>query len=73
MAKMDQQPTSLFDSLWRFMETERDTLWIVIVHAGGVGLLSLALPVAIQSLVNTVAFGTVLQPIVILTLILTIF
>jgi ABC-type bacteriocin/lantibiotic exporter with double-glycine peptidase domain len=33
-----------------------------------IGILSLALPVAVQALVNTVAFGAVLQPILVLTL-----
>jgi ABC-type bacteriocin/lantibiotic exporter with double-glycine peptidase domain len=51
------------------MGSERESLWIVVAHACGVGILSLALPVAIQSLVNSVAFGSVLQPIVVLTII----
>jgi ABC-type bacteriocin/lantibiotic exporter with double-glycine peptidase domain len=32
------------------------------------GLVSLALPIAVQAVVNTVAFGTLLQPLVVLTL-----
>jgi ABC-type bacteriocin/lantibiotic exporter with double-glycine peptidase domain len=42
----------------------------IVVYAIGVGLLSLALPLAVQTLVGTVAFGTVLQPIVVLALLL---
>ncbi|HMO19265.1 MAG TPA: ATP-binding cassette domain-containing protein [Oligoflexia bacterium] len=42
---------------------------VVLVYAIGVGLFSLAFPIAVQSLVNTVAFGTLLQPVVILTII----
>jgi putative ABC transport system ATP-binding protein len=37
-----------------------------MVYAMVVGLLSLATPIAVQSLVNTVAFGALLQPVVVL-------
>ncbi len=43
---------------------------VIAVYAAGVGVLSLALPVAVQVLVNTVAFGTVMQPIVVLSALL---
>lgn len=42
----------------------------IIVYAVGVGILSLTMPLAVQMLVNAVAFGTVLQPIVVLALLL---
>jgi putative ABC transport system ATP-binding protein len=42
---------------------------VILIYATGVGLSSLVVPVAVKSLVNTVAFGTLLQPVVILTLI----
>lgn len=41
---------------------------MAIVYSIALGLLSLVLPVTIQALVNTVAFGSVLQPIAVLTL-----
>lgn len=41
---------------------------VVIVYAVGVGLCSLAFPIAVKSLVNTVAFGTLIQPVIVLTL-----
>ena len=49
------------------LRAEGGDLWVVFVYAVGVGLLSLAVPVAVASLVNTVSFGTVLQPVVVLT------
>ena len=49
---------------------ERDDLWVVVVYAIGIGALSLASPIAVQALVNTVAFGAVLQPLFVLTLLL---
>ena len=51
---------------------ERADLWVVMVYAVGVGALSLVSPIAVQALVNTVAFGSVLQPLFVLTLLLVI-
>ena len=47
---------------------ERHTLWVALVYSVVIGLLSLVLPVAVQSLVNTIAFGSALQPLVVLTI-----
>jgi ABC-type bacteriocin/lantibiotic exporter with double-glycine peptidase domain len=52
---------------------ERQNLWVAVVYSIAIGLLSLALPLATQSLVNTVAFGSVLQPLFALTIILLVF
>ena len=41
-----------------------------MVYAVGIGALSLVSPIAVQALVNTVAFGSVLQPLFVLTLLL---
>lgn len=49
---------------------ERDDLWLVFIYAAAVGVFTLATPIAVQSLVGTVAFGTLLQPIVVLSLLL---
>jgi putative ABC transport system ATP-binding protein len=47
---------------------ERQTLWVAVVYSVVIGLLSLVVPIAVQSLVNTIAFGAALQPLVVLTL-----
>jgi len=47
---------------------ERPDVKAVIAFAVAVSILSLLTPVAIQTLVNTIAFGTVLQPLVLLSL-----
>jgi ABC-type bacteriocin/lantibiotic exporter with double-glycine peptidase domain len=47
---------------------ERSTLGIAVVYSVVIALLSLIVPVAVQSVVNTIAFGSVLQPLVVLTL-----
>lgn len=50
------------------MHAERDDLWIVVIYAAAVGAFTLATPIAVQALVGSVAFGTLLQPIVVLSL-----
>ncbi|MBE2248804.1 MAG: ATP-binding cassette domain-containing protein [Myxococcus sp.] len=55
-----------WDRVWALLALERDDLWVVVIYSAAVGVLSLATPVAVQSLVTSVAFGTLLQPIVVL-------
>jgi ABC-type bacteriocin/lantibiotic exporter with double-glycine peptidase domain len=45
---------------------------VIVSYGVALGLLSLAVPIAVQSLVNTVAFGALIQPLVVLTLLLAI-
>lgn len=54
--------------LMALVRTEQRDLGAVVIWSIAVGLLSIAVPVGVQALVNTVAFGTVLQPLVILTI-----
>ena len=54
--------------LWQLLRLERDDVWVAVVFAIGVGLLSLATPLGVQALVNTVAFGALAQPLLVLTL-----
>nr|MCU0227850.1 hypothetical protein [Bryobacterales bacterium] len=56
-----------FQHIRALFREERGTLWVIIIYSIAIGLLSLVVPVAVQALVNTVAFGTVLQPLVVLT------
>lgn len=56
--------------LGAFLALYRPYVWTTIIYAAFVGLLALTTPVAVQALVNTAAFGTVLQPIVVLVLLL---
>lgn len=60
-------PRSPYQQLKAMLADERAELRVVIAYAAATGLLSLAVPVAVQALVNSVAFGTVLQPLVVLT------
>lgn len=54
--------------VWRWLRLERRELGAVLVYAAAVGALSLATPVAVQTLVSSVAFGSLVQPIVVLAL-----
>ena len=48
------------------MGDERSHLWVAFVYSIAEGLLLLAVPIATQALVNTIAFGTLMQPLVVL-------
>jgi len=58
------------DRVMALMKPETSDIWTVTVFALITGLLALATPLAVESLVNTVAFGRLLQPVVILALML---
>ncbi len=48
----------------------RADIWTVVLYAACVGLFALTTPIAVQALVNTTAFGTALQPVMVLGLLL---
>ena len=54
--------------LTALLRLERREIWVVVIYSLGVGLLTLVGPVAIQVLVNIIAFESLLQPLVILTI-----
>ncbi|MDZ4784410.1 MAG: ABC transporter ATP-binding protein [Planctomycetia bacterium] len=56
--------------LWALLRPERSDIFVLLVFSFIVGLLALATPIAFQSMVDTVAFGRFLQPLVVLTLLL---
>ena len=56
--------------LLALLRPEWSDIWVVVVFAFFAGILSLATPIAVESLVNTVAFGQLLQPLVVLSLML---
>lgn len=67
------QPPSPVARLLRVMQPEKSDLWAVVIFSIVVGVLALASPIAVEALVNTVAFGQYLQPVVVLAFILLIF
>ncbi len=50
------------------LEGERKEVAVILVYGVGVGILSLAVPIGIQTLVNTVTFGAFSQPVLFLVL-----
>lgn len=56
--------------LYRLLRPEASDIGIAVVFAFVVGLLGLATPVAVEALVNTVAFGRFLQPVIVLCVLL---
>ena len=58
------------DHLLNLINLESRDLLAILSFAVMSGLLSLATPVAVQSLVNTIAFGILIQPLIVLMLIL---
>lgn len=51
----------------RLLHGESRDIAVIILYALAVGLCSLAIPVGVQSVVNSVTFGVVLQPLVVIT------
>ena len=56
--------------LVRLLAPEWNDIWVILVFAFLAGLLSLSTPIAVEALVNTVAFGRMLQPVVVLAALL---
>lgn len=56
--------------LWHLLWPERRDIGVVIIFAVMVGILMLAVPVTIETLVNTVSFRGLQQPVVVLSLLL---
>ena len=52
------------------MRLESRDLWAIVIYAIGVGIFTLATPIAVQAVVNIVAFGALLQPLVVLVVLL---
>lgn len=65
--------TTPLQRLWKIMKPEMSDLWVLLVLALVIALLATAVPIAGQQLVRTVTFGTLYQPIIVLSLVLLLF
>jgi len=54
----------------RLIQPDRRDLGAIVAYAAAIGGLSLAVPIAVQQLVNTIAFGGLIQPVVVIALLL---
>lgn len=61
---------TLSQRLKDILKPERSFYLTSIVYSIGVSLLSLAIPISVQSLVNTVTFGVLTQPLIVLSFVL---
>ncbi len=66
----DQHPIRPLARLFTLFRPDKGDLWYIAIFAFGVSVLSLATPIAIELLVENVAFGVLLQPVIVLALIL---
>ena len=57
-----------YQRLARMIALDRTDYWVIIIYAVLIGLLTLAVPLAAQALVNTIAAGVLVQPLIVLTL-----
>ena len=64
-----QKPTPL-QRLVSLLRAERQDMIAIVLYAVAIGLLSLATPIAMQVLINWLAFGALQQPIIALSLVL---
>ena len=61
---------SPLNRLLMLLRPERGDIMIVVAFSVGIGVLALSAPIAVQALVNFVAFGGLIQPLIILGLVL---
>lgn len=51
---------------WNLLRIDADDLKVSVIYGVVISILTLAVPIAVQSLVNTIAFGSLLQPLFVL-------
>lgn len=52
--------------MWGLVRVHQGELWYVLAYAAAAGILSLAVPLAVQQLVNSIAFTNLMQPVLVL-------
>jgi ABC-type bacteriocin/lantibiotic exporter with double-glycine peptidase domain len=60
------EPPSPLQRFWRLLMTDRRDLFLVLIYAGAIGLLSLSAPVGVQAIIGMISGGLVLQPVILL-------
>jgi len=60
----------VWEQLKPILGPEKPFYIVATIYGAGVGLLTLAIPISVQALVNNVSFGVVLQPLVVLSIVL---
>ena len=68
---MSLPTNNIHELLFKTIKAEKSDILVIIVYAFIIGLLYLIIPLAVQELVNIIAFGVVLQPLYVLTALVT--
>lgn len=63
---LQKSVTNSLNYFWQLVSSEKKNLSVLLTYQIGVGLLSLAIPIGVQLVVNTIAFSQIAQPIIIL-------
>lgn len=66
----DKHEREPFNRMLALMKPESSDIWIITIYSLVTGLLALATPLAVETLVNIVAFGRLLQPVILLAIML---
>ncbi len=69
-SRTDEKHGSPFQRLLDLLRPEKADIWAIVLFAAFIGGLMLATPIAVQQLVNSIAFGGLIQPVVVLALLL---
>ena len=67
------EPLKPFRRFVALLKPEARDVRVIVVYSIVIGLLSLTLPLAVEAIVNTIAYGRSLQPLIVLSLIVLIF
>ncbi|HIA53606.1 MAG TPA: hypothetical protein EYN91_16190 [Candidatus Melainabacteria bacterium] len=65
-ANQKEKPTSPYYRLWRMIVEDKQDLFLILIYSSLGGVLSLAVPLSTQMVVNTIAAGFFLQPITVI-------
>jgi ATP-binding cassette subfamily B protein len=65
-ANQKDKPTSPYFRLWRMVVEDKQDLFLIFIYSSLGGILSLAVPLSTQMVVNTIAAGFFLQPITVI-------
>ena len=67
------EPLKPFRRFVALLKPESQDIRVVVIFSIVIGLLSLTLPLAVEAVVNTIAYGRALQPLIVLSLIVLVF
>lgn len=65
--KLEIQTSKILKQTYHAVKAEKPFYYAVIVYSIFISLISIAIPISVQSLVNKVTFGVMIQPIIVIT------